>query len=116
MGVSPTVNGFGGNSNGNPFSGNVQPNNPQMTFTAASNAERNRLKQMQAKNTTANGFGNTASDPFGATNTNDPFSSQNTGADDPFFAANGGGPAPSNNKQQAVNQNANDDPFAVWGL
>jgi len=111
------MNGFNANLNGNPFSNNMQSGTAQqMTFTAASNAERNRLKQMemrnaQTQNVNANAFGN---DPF-STQSDDPFSTQNTGADDPFFAQNGGGGTAAQ-KGQSQQQNANDDPFSVWGL
>merc|ERR1719385_27530 len=57
--VQPIVNGFGSAMNGNPFStsGNMKMNT-QMTFTAASLAERNRLKQMEMRNdSNVNAFG-----------------------------------------------------------
>jgi len=96
---------YGQNVNGNPFSNNMQShshNAQQMTFTAASNAERNRLKEMEMRNA--------VSEQTLSRNENDPFSSK-TGGDDPFFAENGNGGGAT---KQTLN--ANDDPFAVWGL
>merc|ERR1711879_1045847 len=88
---------------------NTQPVNTQMTFTAASNAERNRLKQMEMRNDTN---GNTFGGGQNRNMNNDPFAASNMAAD-PFFAQNGNANANATvNKQQ----NTNDDPFAVWGL
>merc|ERR550525_2150980 len=106
--------------NGNPFSNsgtmntpqmNTQPMSTQMTFTAASNAVRNRLKQMEMRNdTNVNAFGGGQNRSNNNMN-DDPFAATNNMAADPFFAQNG-------NANVAVNkqQNTNNDPFAVWGL
>merc|ERR1719361_1824649 len=100
-------NGFG-NYSDNPFSNsNHMPSN-QMTFSTASMAERNRLKQLETRNTQnvhANMNGMNGQNGF---TSNDPFAAHNFG-DDPF-----GDSGAAAAKQQ--NQNANDDPFAVWGL
>merc|ERR1719361_2035333 len=79
-------NGFGNHSD-NPFNNsNIMPSN-QMTFSTASMAERNRLKQLETRNTqnahsNINGMNGQNQNQNGFP-TNDPFAAQNFG-DDPF--------------------------------
>merc|ERR1711951_84617 len=101
---------MGSAMNGNPFSTsgnmqmNTQPMNPQMntqmTFTAASLAERNRLKQMEMRNdSNVNAFG--GGQNLNSNMNHDPFAPNNM-ASDPFFAQNGNANA-TVDKQQNTN-------------